>query len=644
MKRILTLIITLLAIAVGANADNRTVISLVEATSTDYATIAVLGASVEPHPTIQITTGAPANFMTYMGGWYKKTGADFDFKVDKGLFTEGTWYYRCMLRVDGNAGNTHRFSENIVVKINGKTCKITDLTIEDTYSYCYVDWPEVSITGKLDDRTEVSLIEATSSDYMTTPKVGTSVTTKPTVSITKGTQARFDIASGYWAWKDQSGDFMILSSGGFNEGTYCYFCDIWIDGTAGKSYRLSDNLVVKLNGIECKVNGPVIVDNDYSRVHIKLLEISVKKQGNHMAISLVEGTSNQDWRTIPKVGGAVTKPTITVTTGAPAFFNINNYNGWWQKKVDGKWETVRDGNFTEGTWHFSCQVRIDSSSDPDNQYALDENVSVKVNGEEWEKEKVQILSNYSYVFVSSPEITIDVVREGTLGSQGMWRFKDGVLTVYYNGQMPQDCTSKTTDPEVAYRLHWMDFLSEIEEVVITGTNVEVQPYFLYYSGDGDRGQHPDDHIKKLTLGSGVKKVGKQAFASYDLKDVYCYGIEPPELSSDTGGSNVFWKKRIQENNAFLHLVKGASTGYAMINSEWAYFNHSATFLDPEDDPDYGNNKEGDLNGDSKVDIADAVTVLNIMAAGEYNAEADVNGDKKVDIADFVTVLNIMAAQ
>ena len=53
---------------------------------------------------------------------------------------------------------------------------------------------------------------------------------------------------------------------------------------------------------------------------------------------------------------------------------------------------------------------------------------------------------------------------------------------------------------------------------------------------------------------------------------------------------------------------------------------------------------GDLNGDGKVDIADAVTVLNIMASGEYNAAADLNDDQKVDIADYVTVLNIMAAQ
>ena len=54
--------------------------------------------------------------------------------------------------------------------------------------------------------------------------------------------------------------------------------------------------------------------------------------------------------------------------------------------------------------------------------------------------------------------------------------------------------------------------------------------------------------------------------------------------------------------------------------------------------------EGDLNKDGKVDIADAVTVLNIMASGDDIAEADLNKDGKIDIADFVTVLNIMAAQ
>jgi biopolymer transport protein ExbD len=52
--------------------------------------------------------------------------------------------------------------------------------------------------------------------------------------------------------------------------------------------------------------------------------------------------------------------------------------------------------------------------------------------------------------------------------------------------------------------------------------------------------------------------------------------------------------------------------------------------------------KGDLNGDGKVDIADAVSILNVMAEGSNDKAADLNGDGKVDIADFVSVLNIMA--
>ena len=57
-----------------------------------------------------------------------------------------------------------------------------------------------------------------------------------------------------------------------------------------------------------------------------------------------------------------------------------------------------------------------------------------------------------------------------------------------------------------------------------------------------------------------------------------------------------------------------------------------------------NGTEGDLNGDDKIDIADAVAVLDIMAAGGDNPEADLNGDGVVDIADLVSVLDLMAQQ
>jgi hypothetical protein len=53
---------------------------------------------------------------------------------------------------------------------------------------------------------------------------------------------------------------------------------------------------------------------------------------------------------------------------------------------------------------------------------------------------------------------------------------------------------------------------------------------------------------------------------------------------------------------------------------------------------------GDINGDTKIDIADAVCVLNVMAGEAVEGNADVNGDGTVDIADFVAILNMMAEQ
>ena len=54
-------------------------------------------------------------------------------------------------------------------------------------------------------------------------------------------------------------------------------------------------------------------------------------------------------------------------------------------------------------------------------------------------------------------------------------------------------------------------------------------------------------------------------------------------------------------------------------------------------------KQGDVNNDLVVDVADIATVVDVMASGNYNAMADVNGDKTVDVADIATIIDIMAA-
>lgn len=55
------------------------------------------------------------------------------------------------------------------------------------------------------------------------------------------------------------------------------------------------------------------------------------------------------------------------------------------------------------------------------------------------------------------------------------------------------------------------------------------------------------------------------------------------------------------------------------------------------------NIKGDVNGDSVVDVMDAVYVYDIMAGAQQpNDAADVNGDKVIDVMDVVAIFDIMA--
>ena len=118
MKKLITLIITLLAIAAGAKADDRTVISVVEATSNpNWRTIPANGMSVTQKPTITVTKGQPAYFTSQIdnnGRWMKKTDDGWEI-VFNGTFTPGTWRYQDQVRIDDEAGKTHVLSESLKV-------------------------------------------------------------------------------------------------------------------------------------------------------------------------------------------------------------------------------------------------------------------------------------------------------------------------------------------------------------------------------------------------------------------------------------------------------------------------------------------------------------------------------------------------
>lgn len=121
-------------------------------------------------------------------------------------------------------------------------------------------------------------------------------------------------------------------------------------------------------------------------------------------VNKVEGTSNI--ATIPVYGGTYKKPTVAVTTGAPAYFDIGYSNGNWLKKNSaGDWERYTEATFTEGTYKFECQVRIDGAAGL--THVLDSaGVTVTVDGVAWTTDSPAVRDTFSYLYAGSPEYTV----------------------------------------------------------------------------------------------------------------------------------------------------------------------------------------------------------------------------------------------
>ena len=423
-------------------------------------------------------------------------------------------------------------------------------------------------TGAWAAKTPIQVIEATTSkDVLSILELGIDTSSDeamPNFTVKKGAPAYFDIDNVYSGWRIWFRGNWGYFKGGCIPGNWKYTCIIRIPDDKVAEYEFKNPTVT--------VNGNTWTVEAWTATEICATSPIFELTDTRQEISEIEATTEPDISTIPQLGVVMSEayPTITTTKDIDAQFKELN----WSKKNGDEGNWVWPSVFSSGTWRFSTQIYINSG-----KYKLAKSLKVKVNGVEWTVDEdrfyqgTELDALITSVYVYSPEFVIKEPRNGTMGEQGTWSFADGVLTIEYNGAMP-DCTKDETDPEVAYRLQWIDFLDEIKEVVIMGVNVEIQPFFLYFEGDGPSGSHPDDHIKKVTLGAGVKSIGRQAFALYELKQFCCYSMTPPALSSDNNSEvskRCFWKSRIEANKTYLVLRPGASANYSIANSEWMFF-------------------------------------------------------------------------
>ena len=359
---------------VAPSPADRTKVSEVAGTS-DTATIPVYGGAYK-NPTVTVTTGAPARFNINSGNgdWFKKNSAGEWKRYTEATFTEGTYRFHCQVRIDGAAGLTHMLdSAGVTVTVDGVAWTAGTVYVYDDYSLVWVDSPEYTVTAPAG--TPLAFMKSSAWD-IENPKNGVAITSFSVASGATGGTApyTFSKVSGP-AWLQVSSDGTVSgtpTAAGANENLV-----IRVTDSAGTPATASITLTV---------------------------EDTVVNPADRTKVSEVAGTS--DTATIPVYGGAYKKPTVTVTTGAPAYFNINSGNGdWFKKNSAGGWDYYTEPTFTEGTYKFHCQVRIAGAAGL--THVLDSaGVTVTVDGVAWTAGSPIVEDDYSLVWVDSPEYTV----------------------------------------------------------------------------------------------------------------------------------------------------------------------------------------------------------------------------------------------
>ena len=296
------------------------------------------------------------------GGAYKKptvtvtTGAPARFGINSG---NGDWF--------------KKNSAGVTVTVDGVAWTADTPDVYDDYSLVWVDSPEYTVTAPAG--TPLAFMKSSAWD-IENPKNGVAI-------------ASFSVANG--------------ATGGtapytFSKVSGPAWLEVAPDGTVSgtpTAAGANEDLVIRVTD---SAGTPATADITLT------VENTALNPADRTKVSEVAGTS--DISTILVYGGAYKKPSVTVTTGAPAYFNINSGNGNWLKKNSaGVWERYTEATFTEGTYIFDCQVRIDGAAGL--THMLDSaGVTVTVDGAAWTTGTPDVYDDYSLVWVDSPEYTV----------------------------------------------------------------------------------------------------------------------------------------------------------------------------------------------------------------------------------------------
>ena len=350
--------------------DTREKISKIVATS-DTDSIPKYGEKVKD-PEFNVTEGSPAYFkVSITGSWRKKDGTSWA-RYTGATFTEGTYKYQVQVRIDPPAGKTHVLNEDgITVLVDGNKWADNERPNGgDDYSYLYVDSKEYVITAPVG--APLDFVKNNSWD------IGVNYVDKAITS--------FSVAIGatggekpYTFSKVSGPDWINVASDGIVSGT-------------PNSVGINNDLVIR------------VTDKNLDTKEITLtVAKTFQDPSTREKISKIVATSDTD--SIPVYGGKVKDPEFNVTEGSPAYFKVS-ITGSWRKKDGTSWARYTGATFTEGTYKYQVQVRIDPPAGK--THVLNEDgITVLVDGNKWaDNERPNGGDDYSYLYVESKEYVI----------------------------------------------------------------------------------------------------------------------------------------------------------------------------------------------------------------------------------------------
>ena len=353
--------------------DPRTVVSTITATS-NIDEIIGFGKSVKS-PSFNIKEDVPAQFQTQYN-WEKKTATGWDDYYGT-AFTEGTYRYVTQIRIDGTAGTTHVLDKNgITVTVNGKKWKNSIPDIYDTYSFAWVESEEYTVVAPAG--TPLDFVKDNKWDI-------------DSIYINQAITA-FSVADG--------------AVGGTKPYTFSKvsgpeWIDVATDGTvSGTPTAVGANadLVIKVTDSAA--------DPASKEITLRVGNTYVLPADREV-ISVIRATSNIG--EILGYGKSVVDPSFTFTEGTQANFAYSM--GHWYKKEGTDWKEYTEATFTEGTYMYGNQLRVDGKNGRTHVLNKD-GVSVYIDDVLCaDNIKPDIYDTYSYIYVGTAEY--EVVKEVT---------------------------------------------------------------------------------------------------------------------------------------------------------------------------------------------------------------------------------------